>query len=462
MATPSQLPPTAGPAPAAEGVAAGEAAPEAEIRRVLVVAAHPDDETLTAGGLVAAFASRCDVTVVTCTRGERGEMIGADLAHLTENPAELAAFRVGELERALTALGISDHLFLDAVDGGARLLDSGMRWDEGARHVRALPSADAGPDALSVTAIERPIAALTAVIDRVLPDLVLLDEPGGGYGHPDHVRVHEAAMAAVAASQHRPAFVAWMVRPQAAVTAAQEWLRTRTDLPSVGEGGTTLTLPDPVGPQASIVVPDGQIDLEIDTTPQLPQLLAAMHAHRSQVQLPRLVAQPGIREPAAGWYALSNGLLQPIHDRAWLRLAPGWGEPENLRSAVGRLMATEAAKTEGGRWFRPTMITFSLLLGLMVAAVGTAFHRVSPPWGVLAALFALVAGGVLARTFVDRVGQLVFGVAAVLMVIVMTYVRPGDDVLVTGEPIGLAWLLGSIPAALLLPALLPKRWFADS
>ncbi|GAB2607201.1 PIG-L family deacetylase [Pseudactinotalea suaedae] len=443
-------------------VAGGEAAPapEVEIRRVLVVAPHPDDETLTAGALVAALASRCQVTLVTCTRGERGEMIGSDLAHLLEDPAELAGYRVGELERALTALGVVDHLFLDTLDGGPRLVDSGMRWEEGAPLIRAAPSPDAGPDAFSVAAPERAVAALAGVIDRVQPDLVLLDEPGGGYGHPDHRRTHEVTMAAAATATHRPALVAWVVRPESAVRAAQQWLRSRSDLPSAGVDGAALSLPEPEGLLPSIVVPDSQVDVEIDVTQQLPRLFDALRAHRSQVQVPQLVTH-GEREPAAGWYALSNGLLQPIHSSAWLRLAPGWGDPDQLRSAVGRLLGSPQ-RVEGGRWFRPTMIVFSLVLGAMVAAVGTTFHRVQPPWGLLAAFAALAAGGVLARTFVDRVGQVGFGVAAVVMVFVMTYVRPGGDVLVTGEPIGLAWLIGSIPAALLLPALLPRRWFAES
>src|SRR5690606_7914617 len=55
------------------------------IRRVLVVVAHPDDETLTAGALLAELAAHCPVTLVTSTRGERGEVIGADLAHLADD-----------------------------------------------------------------------------------------------------------------------------------------------------------------------------------------------------------------------------------------------------------------------------------------------------------------------------------------------------------------------------------------
>lgn len=462
--TPDDLGPPPAPAAAIAGEVerAGEGTGVVEIRRALVVAPHPDDETLTSGALVAALASRCQLTLVTCTRGERGEMIGTDLAHLLEDTDELAGYRVGELERALTALGVSDHVFLDALDGGPRLVDSGMRWDEGAQHVRALPALDAGPDAFSVVPTERTVNALVSIIDRVRPDLVLTDEPGGGYGHPDHRRAHEVTMAAVAAAQHRPAFVAWMVRPATAQRAAQQWLAARHDLPRVGDDGGPLSLPDPDGPQPSIVVPDADVDLEMDVSAQLPALIGAMRAHRSQVQVPQLALDSAPHAAASGWYALSNGLLQPVLDRAWLRLAPGWGEPASLRAAVGRLLSGREQRMEGGRWYRPTMIAFSLVLGVMVAAVGTAFHRVHPPWGLVAALVALAAGGALARTFVDRAGQIAFGAAAVLMVVAMTYLRPGGDVLVTDEPLGLAWLIGSILAALLVPAMLPRRWFADS
>jgi N-acetyl-1-D-myo-inositol-2-amino-2-deoxy-alpha-D-glucopyranoside deacetylase len=431
------------------------------IERVVWVVAHPDDETLTAGGLLAALAGRCAVTLVTCTRGERGEMIGADLSPLVGDPVEMAGYRTGELDRALTALGIADHLFLDTVDGGPRLVDSGMSWDEQAPLVRALPAPDAGPDAFTNAPLDRVVGALVTVLDRVRPDLVIVDEPGGGYGHPDHRRTHEVTMLAVERAAHRPPLVAWPVRPLSAVHAAHEFLRTRADLPRTGVDGQPLALSEPDGPTPSIVVPDDEVDVEIDVEQQLPAVVAAMVAHRSQVQAVGLAPDAPSQSPAVGWYALSNGRLQPILRRAWLRAAPGWGDRQTLSTAIGATLGGPAPVTAAGRWYRPTMIVFSLILGVVVAAVGTAFHRTSPPVGLIVGLVALAAGGALARTFVDRTGQLCFGGAAVVTVFTMTYLNPGGDVLVTGEPLGIAWIIGSIVAAALVPALLPRRWFQD-
>lgn len=431
------------------------------IERVVWVVAHPDDETLTAGGLLAALAGRCAVTLVTCTRGERGEMIGADLASLVGDPVEMAGFRTGELDRALAALGVAEHLFLDTVDGGPRLVDSGMSWDEQAPLVRALPAPDAGPDAFTNAPLERVVGALVTVLDRIQPDLVIVDEPGGGYGHPDHRHAHEVTMLAVERAAHRPLLVAWPVRPLSAAHAAQEFLRARADLPRTGVDGQPLALSEPDGPTPSIVVPDDEVDVEIDVEQQLPAVVAAMVAHRSQVQAVGLAPDVPSHSPAVGWYALSNGRLQPILRRAWLRAAPGWGDRQTLSTAIGATLGARAEDTAAGRWYRPTMIVFSLILGVVVAAVGTAFHRTSPPVGLIVGLAALAAGGALARTFVDRTGQLCFGGAAVVTVFTMTYLNPGGDVLVTGEPLGIAWIIGSIVAAALVPALLPRRWFQD-
>lgn len=454
---PPSTAPTTDPAAPAAGSVVGSS--EGDLARVLVVVAHPDDETLTAGGLVAALAAHTQVTVVTCTRGERGEMIGRDLAPLLLDRAELANHREGELERALSALGVTDHLYLDTVDGGPRLVDSGMRWDESAPLVRALPDADAGPDAFGVAPLERTVAALVTVLDRLQPDLVLVDEPGGGYGHPDHRRAHEVTMLAVERASRRPAHVAWLVRPVSVVRSAQRWLRERSDRPLTGVDSQPLAPPAETDQLPSIVVADDAVDVEVDVTAHLPALVTAMQAHRSQVQAVGLVPPETAGPDAVGWFALSNGLLQPILRRAWLRSAPGWGQPDALRSAVERTLGT--AQPSGGRWFFPVMLVFSVVLGLVLGAIGTAFHRTLPPWGLVAALAALVAGGVLARSFLDRVGQVAYGAGAIAVVVAMTYIRPGADLLITGQGIGVTWLIGSIPAALLLPALAPRRWFAD-
>ena len=102
--------------------------------RLLAVFAHPDDETIGAGGLLAlAVAAGVDVSVVTCTRGEQGEVIPPELGHLTADPDRLARRREQELSAALAELGVHRLLLLDQVPGldgarPARFRDSGMRW----------------------------------------------------------------------------------------------------------------------------------------------------------------------------------------------------------------------------------------------------------------------------------------------------------------------------------------------
>jgi N-acetyl-1-D-myo-inositol-2-amino-2-deoxy-alpha-D-glucopyranoside deacetylase len=85
--------------------------------RLLLVHAHPDDESLWTGGTIARYAAAgAHVTVVTCTLGEEGEVIPASLRLLAPSEADqLGGYRVGELRAACAALGVSDHRFL----GGA-------------------------------------------------------------------------------------------------------------------------------------------------------------------------------------------------------------------------------------------------------------------------------------------------------------------------------------------------------
>lgn len=169
-----------------------------QARRVLFVHAHPDDESITTGATIAAMrAAGATVNVVTATRGEQGEVLVADLKHLEQHRHALGAFRAGELAAACAALDVSQHCYFDDLVGFA-VQDSGMRW---------LADGVAGPaeSATATSLVKRMacsqsrttlIAALARLIADFDADLVITYDPSGGYGHPDHIAVHDAVMAA--------------------------------------------------------------------------------------------------------------------------------------------------------------------------------------------------------------------------------------------------------------------------
>src|SRR5882724_8543727 len=96
---------------------------ELPARRLLLVHAHPDDESINNGATMAKYAAEgAHVTLVTCTLGERGEVIPPELRHLA-GAAGLAEERERELTAAMKALGVADHGFLG---GTGRYRDSGM------------------------------------------------------------------------------------------------------------------------------------------------------------------------------------------------------------------------------------------------------------------------------------------------------------------------------------------------
>ena len=166
--------------------------------------AHPDDESISTGGTIAALrASGTEVVILTGTRGERGEVVPGELKPL-EGTAALAPHRQTELAAALGALGGPAHVFLGTRPARAPGLpersysDSGMRWGSGGL---AEAADDADPDALS-------LAPLAEVTDDVLAGIrslasgataIVSYDAIGGYGHPDHVRMHEAGVAAARA-----------------------------------------------------------------------------------------------------------------------------------------------------------------------------------------------------------------------------------------------------------------------
>jgi len=272
---------------------------------LVAVHAHPDDETLATGALLAAFAAAGrPVTVVTATRGERGEVIGDRLAHLQGDGPALAAHRETELAAALTALGVGEHTFLDRTPpaSGRRYEDSGMVWTGTAR---AALGADVPARAFVGVPLEEAAQRLAGLLRRCRPDVVATYDPDGGYGHPDHVRTHEVTMRAVHLAEGRgwSPVVLWRRAGRTRMTAANDALSAHGPWPGA------LTLPSAAGETAALVVPDGTVDLQVDVRPVRDRVLEALHAHATQVQaVTAIEGDPRL----LGAFALSNRLLQPV------------------------------------------------------------------------------------------------------------------------------------------------------
>ncbi|OBG63805.1 N-acetyl-1-D-myo-inositol-2-amino-2-deoxy-alpha-D-glucopyranoside deacetylase [Mycobacterium sp. E1715] len=159
-----------------------------ETPRLLFVHAHPDDESLSNGATIAHYTARgADVRVVTCTLGEEGEVIGERWAELAVDRADqLGGFRIGELTAALRELGVGEPHYLG---GAGRWRDSGMRGTPGRRRQRFIDADE-----------REAVGALVAIIREYRPHVVVTYDPGGGYGHPDHVHTHTVTTRAVAAA----------------------------------------------------------------------------------------------------------------------------------------------------------------------------------------------------------------------------------------------------------------------
>ncbi|MDI9627768.1 MAG: PIG-L family deacetylase [Acidobacteriota bacterium] len=165
----------------------------------LFVHAHPDDETLDTGALLAWLtAQHVHVELVTCTRGERGEIVEGVLpTNVTQD--DLVRVRQRELACALGALGVPDHEFLGSPPARAQdqqprvYRDSGMRW---IRAGLAGPSDGDDPQTLTAASLDELVGDLMWLIERVKPTVLVGYDDLGSYGHPDHLRAREITLAA--------------------------------------------------------------------------------------------------------------------------------------------------------------------------------------------------------------------------------------------------------------------------
>lgn len=144
---------------------------------LLGIFAHPDDESFGPGGTLARYAAEGkQVHVIIATDGIAGSVTdpGFVNGHTT-----LARARAAELANAAVALGVTTIWSLP-------YRDSGMLHSADNEH----------PDALIRQPVEQTVAEILGYMRRLQPDVVLTHDPFGGYGHPDHIRVCEAATAA--------------------------------------------------------------------------------------------------------------------------------------------------------------------------------------------------------------------------------------------------------------------------
>ena len=261
--------------------------------RLLFVHAHPDDETINNGVTIAHYAALgAEVTVLTCTLGEEGEIIGDHFAQLGVGEADqLGGYRIGELTAALGHLGLGGPKFLG---GAGRWRDSGMP-DTPPRRRTSFVCAD----------FDEVVGEVATVIAELRPHVVVTYDPGGGYGHPDHIQVHRATTAAVAAAADR-----WVVpKFYWTVTAADTF---RAGLDSLGPEDVLADWVWPP-PEGVYGFPDDRITAVVDAPERVAAKVAAIGAHGTQMVL----------GPTRRAFTLSNRIISPVLSREHYVLALG-------------------------------------------------------------------------------------------------------------------------------------------
>lgn len=183
-------------------------------KRLLLVHAHPDDESINNGATMAAYsAAGVEVTLVTCTRGEEGEVLIPELAHLgAAHDDSLGEHRTVELANAMQLLGVKDHRFLGG--GFRKYRDSGMMGTE----------SNSRPDVFWNADFSQAVSDLVQVIDEVRPQVMITYDEFGGYGHPDHIQAHRVAMAAAKQSDWKIQKIYWNGTPKSVIARAMEKL----------------------------------------------------------------------------------------------------------------------------------------------------------------------------------------------------------------------------------------------
>ncbi|MEC7590520.1 MAG: N-acetyl-1-D-myo-inositol-2-amino-2-deoxy-alpha-D-glucopyranoside deacetylase [Actinomycetota bacterium] len=271
-------------------------------RRLLLVHAHPDDETIGTGAVMAKYVTEgVQVTLVTCTLGEEGEVLVPELQHLAADQEDsLGEHRIGELADAMAILGVSDHRFLG---GAGTYRDSGMM---------GVPSNDRD-DCFWRADLLAAACDLVQVIREIRPQVVVTYDDFGGYGHPDHIQAHRVTHYAVALAES-PSFrsdfgpawgvskVYWTAFPRSVI---REGIMTLREVDSDNE----FAAMDP--DDLPFACDDELITTAVDATEFLDTKMRALAAHKTQVTVD------------GGFFALSNNLGSQAMGTEYFRLVRG-------------------------------------------------------------------------------------------------------------------------------------------
>jgi N-acetyl-1-D-myo-inositol-2-amino-2-deoxy-alpha-D-glucopyranoside deacetylase len=290
----------------------------ADERRLLLVHAHPDDESIGTGASMARYiAEGAAVTLVTCTLGEEGEVLVPALSQLAAGEADqLGGWRISELNNAMAELGVTDHRFLG---GPGRFRDSGMMDTAANRHPRAFWQADTDRSVFYAATL-----ALVEVIREVRPQVVVTYDDFGGYGHPDHIMAHRVATAAVQAAAQSaypsaggdPWQVSkfyWTAVPRSVIQAGIDAMRGKENSP-FGAIDSADDVP--------MAIDDALVTTAIDGSEFHDAKMRALAAHATQITTD------------GPFFALSNNLGQRAWGIEYFRLMQGDLGPD--RDADGR------------------------------------------------------------------------------------------------------------------------------
>lgn len=214
--------------------------------------AHPDDEAIATGGLMAkASAAGHRVVLVCATRGEQGEPVEGVLA---EGEA-LWERRVKELEESCEVLGAEPPLFLGYEDSG--MIDTPANGN-----AASFWQAD------HEEAVER----MATILREVDADVLTIYDDHGGYGHPDHLRVHTVGRSAAEAVGLERVYESTINRD-----AVKQFMEARA------ESAEELDIDDDDFDPDSFGTPANDIAYELDVSTVVDQKKKSMLAHASQI-----------------------------------------------------------------------------------------------------------------------------------------------------------------------------------